>query len=170
MNDLDGCMVVDLDSIKEKSRYISENIEWLLQAENLGNENFLYAKYYFEEMWFLSSRAIINTIGVCKTYEIFELMLPLRYVTWTHEENVFFDELDDELIIYRGGAGNDEELLKGFSWSTNEQQARLFTERFCGDRVLQAKVKKEHILHVNKTQLEIVPKPDKLFDLLSFKI
>jgi hypothetical protein len=62
-------------------------------------------------------------------YELFSSPRPMRHKLMSDEEYEFFQQLPDELVIYRGGSVTEKKTKRyGVSWTLNFQKAKEFAD------------------------------------------
>lgn len=57
-----------------------------------------------------------------------------------------YNEMPEEIVLYRGFTGNNEKAIKGMSWTTSKTVAENFASRGIGGYVYQTTLKKKYIL------------------------
>lgn len=92
----------------------------------------------------VSSGELSRVIPPPRLLACFRLLQPYyRIVAFDEMEQ--FDELPEELAIFRGGRGPESTLRRGFSWTTDPDIAEVFMESE-GDLIVQAVIKKSDVL------------------------
>lgn len=88
----------------------------------------------------------------------------------TGEDFATFQNLPDELTIYRGVTGYNKESSYALSWTLDPEVAVKFAERFSmlnedSGAVYEAKIKKENVLAYFSAEKEVIVIPDKLYEV-----
>ena len=77
-------------------------------------------------------------------------------------------DLEDEVVIYRGGTDRSTDIEEALSWTTSLDVAKFFSTRFDGEQFLfKAKVKKENILaYINsRKEYEVIVSFEDIYDV-----
>ena len=77
-------------------------------------------------------------------------------------------DLEDEVVIYRGGTDRSTDIEEALSWTTSLDVAKFFSTRFDGEQFLfKAKVKKENILaYINsRNEYEVIVSFEDIYDV-----
>ncbi|MFA6904434.1 MAG: hypothetical protein WC236_15270 [Gallionellaceae bacterium] len=166
---------IDQSNIFETGSYIKNNVvmgfeEYVLDVYNelnnaFQNENFhgiddLAANYF--GVWTDSSGGVLTVLGEDKFFGILKKLSIDRELFWGYYEYQYFEYLQDDLVIYRGGSGSKDDVLKGYSWTTDIEIAQEFAGRLENGVVLSAEILKDDVMLVNSCQNEVVPMPSAL--------
>jgi hypothetical protein len=76
----------------------------------------------------LSSGYLTNVLGPDLLLRTFRALKPIWWAIASHDEYEAYLNLDEKLVLYRGGIGPVGELAKGFSWTLNQYVAHGFMD------------------------------------------
>ncbi len=111
----------------------------------------------FSFYWLLSSPRTISCFGEKICFEIFELFLKWKDSVLSIEALSYYEELPEELIIFRGGAGSVEQIVSGHSWTLNHALAANYAKQHDGCLV-SARLAKINIIFLVPEEDEIIPR------------
>jgi hypothetical protein len=131
----------------------ADTTEGLELARRFGED--LYTAYYH------SSGLLTDTMGPELLLRAFRALAPIWWAIASSDEFDAHGELNDELVLYRGGIGPGSELAKGISWTTDKQAARLFMDA-PGSILIRAKARKVDVLAYYNECSECIIDPAKL--------
>lgn len=91
----------------------------------------------------------------------------------SEEERKVFEELPDEITVYRGLNNTNTRLVRAFSWTLDQKIVSGLSprpDRFFGDSgfAYRAKIKKKDVYAYIQTAQEVVVNPDKLYDIETY--
>ncbi len=111
----------------------------------------------FQSVWELSSPKTIACIGIEDCLAIFELASAWKHLVWPIHLLELYNNLPDQVQIFRGGAGSVEDVLSGHSWTLDIGFAQVFATNSNGI-VVSAMVTRDGILLLGDIELEVIPR------------
>lgn len=108
--------------------------------------------------WTTSSPAVIAALSSPKVLEMLELFSKYRGITWGYEHYAYYEQLPDNIQIFRGGSGTLDDVLLGFSWSLSQEVAERFANSSLDGILVRAEVAKQDVLLVSSLESELVPR------------
>ena len=97
------------------------------------------------EAYCLSSGYITDALGPDLLQRAFRALKPIWWAIASYDEYEAYRNLDEKLVLYRGGMGPLSELAKGFSWTLNQYVARGFMDA-PNSLMIRAEVQKTDLL------------------------
>jgi hypothetical protein len=169
----------DWDIFESVVRHISEEFDEVFNAaidvktgcpkgEELVRQVKLLSGRFFKA-WSRSSWKIVGFLGADRAFAILEKLSLARHATWDCDSFHNFSCLYDKLKVYRGGGGSKEEVLKGYSWTVDLDDAIIFAERYSDGIVLSAELDRKDVVLVFWGQLEVVPRLNSLKNVKVFE-
>lgn len=123
---------------------------------------------FYEEFayyWSLSSPKTIDFFGENRCYEIFEICSKWKECVWGMDALSYYEQLPEELTVFRGGAGSIQQILNGHSWTLNQDLATNYSKQDHGI-VISARLAKTDVLHLSTEEEEIVLRRELLTNVL----
>lgn len=116
--------------------------------------------------WATSSPSIFSAISSSKVMEILELFSKYRQIIWEYEHYRYYEQLPDHIQIFRGGSGNLDDVLLGFSWSLSKEVAERFAKSSLDGILVSAEIAKKDVLLVSSLESELVPRLGSLSNIM----
>ena len=135
--------------------------------EKMNHNDYTYLvelnKFYeeFSYFWSLSSPKTIDCFGEKLCYDIFELFYKWKECVWSADALIYYEQLPEELTVYRGGAGSIQQILAGHSWTLNQGLATNYSKQSHGI-VISARLAKTDVLYLCPAEAEIVLRRESL--------
>ena len=118
----------------------------------------------FASCWLLSSPETIDCFGEDICFEIFEITSKWKDSVWGIDLILYFENIPEEFIVFRGGNGSIEEVSSGHSWTLDIGFARTYADQPHGI-VISAQLAKSDILMVITLENEIIPRKGSLTNI-----
>ena len=80
---------------------------------------------------------------------------------WSADALIYYEQLPEELTVYRGGAGSIQQILAGHSWTLNQGLATNYSKQSHGI-VISARLAKTDVLYLCPAEAEIVLRRESL--------
>lgn len=154
--DLKSCLPL-LSDDWERIKIMSQDDYTFPEALRTFYEDFFYC-------WSMSSPKTLTHLGAADCETILELTSRWKSVVWSIDALLYYEELPEELTIFRGGQGSLEEVTAGYSWSLSCDISQTYIKDSNG-LLISAQLKKSDILLLAPEENEIVPKRNALVNV-----
>lgn len=149
-------VALEYQRIFDQAFFLNENNEWELNDFTFIEDLRELCSVFFTA-WKNSSHLIFDLLSENEIFQILERFSTFREFIWPFDNYADYVDLPEELVIYRGGANIEEELIKGFSWSLDVRFAQEFAKQHHDGKVIKASVNKYDLVYYDTNQLEVVP-------------
>jgi len=135
----------------------NENFESIEAIESLTDDLLV--------VWQNSSDEMLKFISLADFVKFLTIIRQYHELFWDFDTIDFFNQLDDDLVVYRGGEINDENLA-GLSWTLEPDIAAGYAERKGHEFILKGELKKDNVLLISSLEKEIIPKMSTVLNVL----
>jgi hypothetical protein len=136
--------------------------------EFLTHKDKLTDKEYWETLGYIFTLTEFQSRQIDDWISLFNSKRPERENLMNDDDWVFYNQLPDKIMIWRGV--NDENFVKGLSWTTDKERGEWFAERFShiyGEKILcKTRIEKEKILMCSPHESLIVCNPKDINNVL----
>jgi hypothetical protein len=150
--------VSDLITLYEEIILEKEGVVSIASPEHVNNLQSLTGDFF--HAWIISSWLVIEAVGAKRTFSVLKMLSAIKIVAWVYDDCEWFENLPDVITIFRGGEGAKEEVMKGYSWSTNLAVAEQFARMHACGSILVGEIYKDDVLLLNPSQDELVADPN----------